>query len=81
MSNDMSSLERELDETRDRLATTIDQLIHRANPKNIVDRQVSSTKAHFIDKLGKPRTDNITKVAGGLVGFLFLLAIIRKITR
>ena len=45
----MSSLEREIEETRQRLATTIDQLLYRAHPKTIVSREVSSIKAHFVD--------------------------------
>ena len=45
----MSSLEREIEETRDRLAGTIDQLVYRANPKTIVGREVSSIKAYFVD--------------------------------
>ena len=39
-------------------------------------------KSHFVDlETGAPRTDNIIKVAGGVVGAIVLLAIIRKITR
>ena len=41
----MSSLEREIESTRDRLAGTIDQLVYRANPKTIVVREVNSIKA------------------------------------
>jgi hypothetical protein len=76
----MSSLEREIEETRERLAVTIDQLLHRAHPKTIASREVSSVKAHFVDPAtGQPRTDNILKVAGGVVGAIVLLAVIRKI--
>lgn len=82
MSNDLSALERELERTRDRLASTIDELVFRAKPKTILDRQVSSTKAHFLDPAsGKPRVENIAKVVGGVVGFIAVLAFIRKLTR
>jgi hypothetical protein len=78
----MSSLEREIEATRDRLAGTIDQLVYRANPKTIVSREVSSIKAYFIDpRTGSPRTDNILKVAGGVVGVVALFALIRKVVR
>ncbi len=78
----MSSLEREIEETRERLAVTIDQLLYRASPKTIVSREVSSVKAHFVDRTtGQPRTDNILKVAGGVVGVIVLFAVIRKIAR
>ena len=69
MSNDMSSLESEIEETRERLAATIDQLIYRSSPKTIVRREVASIKAHFVDPAtGQPRTDNILKVVGSVVG-------------
>jgi hypothetical protein len=78
----MSSLEREIEETRDRLAGTIDQLVFRANPKTIVTREVNSIKAYFVDPLtGAPRTDNILKVAGGVVGVVALFVLIRKVVR
>lgn len=80
MTNELNSLEREIEETRERLAGTIDQLAHRANPKTIVGREVTSVKSHFVDlETGAPRTDNIIKVAGGVVGVIVLMVIIRKI--
>ena len=82
MTNELSALEREIEETRQRLASTIDQLTHRANPKTIVGREVTSVKSHFVDlESGAPRTDNIIKVAGGVVGAIVVLAIIRKLVR
>lgn len=65
-----------------RLAATIDQLTYRANPKTIVNREVEKVKAHFVDPTsGAPRTDNILRVAGGVVGVFVALAVIRKIVR
>lgn len=76
----MSALEAEMEETRERLANTIDQLVYRAHPKTIVNRQVADIKAHFVDaETGQPRTDNILKVVGGVVGTIVVLAVIRKI--
>ena len=82
MSGDMSALEREIEETRERLAGTIDELLYRSHPKTIVSREVASMKAHFVDPAtGQPRTDNILKVVGGVVGVVVLLGVIRKIVR
>jgi len=76
----MSALEREIEETRERLASTIDQLAYRAQPKTIVGRQVTTVKSHFVElDTGAPRTDNILKVAGALVGVVVLFAIVRKV--
>ena len=82
MSNELSDLEHEIQETRERLATTIDQLLYRAHPKTIVSREVSSIKAHYVDPLsGQPRTDNILKTVGGVVGVIVLFVIVRKVAR
>lgn len=76
----LSALEREIEQTREQLATTIDQLLYRAHPKTIVSREISSIKAHFVDaQTGQPRTDNILKVVGGVVGVVAVFAIIRKV--
>ncbi|WP_372729927.1 DUF3618 domain-containing protein [Nocardioides sp.] len=82
MTKETTSLEREIEETRERLATTIDQLLYRASPKTIASREVSAFKAHFVDRTtGEPRTDNILKVAGGVAGVVALFLVIRKVAR
>ena len=76
------SLEREIEETRERLAGTIDELLHRSNPRTIVSREVAQVKAFFVDPVtGEPRTENILKVVGGVVGTVVLFTLIRKATR
>ena len=78
----MSSLEREIEETRERLADTIDQLTYRAHPKTIVNRQVTSLKGHYVDlETGQPRTDNILKTAGIVVGVVAVFVLVRKVVR
>ena len=82
MTNETSALEHEIEETRERLATTIDQLLYRAHPKTIVSREVSSVRAHYVDPVtGQPRTDNILKTVGGVVGVIVLFVIVRKVAR
>ena len=74
-------IEREMEEARDRLASTIDQLAYRTNPKTIIRREVAAVKATFVDAHGNPRTENILKVAGGVAGFVALLVVIRRVSR
>nr|WP_179501508.1 DUF3618 domain-containing protein [Nocardioides daedukensis] len=82
VAKEISAIELELEETRERLAQTIDQLVHRASPKTIVSREVASVKAHFVDpQTGAPRTDNILKVVGGVVGVVALFVVVRKVAR
>jgi hypothetical protein len=65
-----------------RLAETIDQLAYRASPKTIVGREVATIKSHFVEpETGAPRTDNILKVAAGVVGVVVLLAVVRRVAR
>jgi hypothetical protein len=79
---DPSALAAEIEETRERLAGTIDQLMYRASPKTIVSREVAEVKAFFVDPLtGEPRTENILKVVGGVVGTIAVFVVLRKITR
>ena len=74
------SIERDIEEVRDRLAHTIDELIYRTSPKTIARREVATVKGYFVDPSGNPRTENILKVAGGVVGFVALLVVIRRVT-
>jgi len=79
-SNQMTDLEQEIEETRERLAHTIDQLLYRSHPKTIVGREVAALKGVYVDPgTGEPRTDNILKTVGGIVGFVALLVVIRKV--
>ena len=75
------TLEGQIEATRERLAATIDQLAYRASPKTIVRREINGIKAHFVDAQGNPRTDNILKVAGGVVGFVVFVVVMRRVTR
>ena len=80
MSNELSSLESEIEETRERLAGTIDQLLYRAHPKTIVSREMTALKGHFVDlQTGEPRTDNILKTVGVVVGTVALFVVVRKV--
>ena len=81
MTQDPSALEREIEETRERLATTIDQLLYRSSPKTIARREIAALKGYFVDEAtGEPRTDHILKVVGSVAGFVTLIVVIRKVT-
>ncbi|MGZ8741420.1 MAG: DUF3618 domain-containing protein [Nocardioides sp.] len=77
----LDSLESEIEATRERLAQTIDQLAYRASPKTIVRREVATIKGRYVDLNGNPRTDNILKTAGVVVGFVAVVLTIRKLAR
>jgi hypothetical protein len=80
VTKDATALEAEMEATRERLASTIDELVYRTSPKTITRRQLTSIKGYFVDLgTGRPRTDNILKVAGGVIGVAVLFAVVRKV--
>ncbi len=81
MSDQVSSLELEIEQTREHLGATIDQLVYRASPKTIVRREIAAVKGYFVDPSGSPRQDNILKVTGGVVGVVALFVVVRKLVK
>jgi hypothetical protein len=77
----LSSIESDIEATRERLASTIDQLVYRTSPKTIARREVNQVKGYFVDANGAPRTDNIVKVVGGIAGVVVVFALIRKMVK
>ncbi|MGO4258470.1 DUF3618 domain-containing protein [Marmoricola sp. RAF53] len=74
----LGSLENDVEITRARLASTIDQLAYRTSPKTIAKREANQFKAYFVDENG-PRTENIVKVVGGVVAVIVAAKLLRKI--
>lgn len=82
MSTQPADIEREIEETREHMAATIDQLLYRSHPKTIMSREIADVKAFYVDaETGEPHTDNILKTVGGVVGVVAVFALIRKIVR
>jgi len=82
VSQQPSDIEREIEEARERLAGTIDQLLYRSSPKTIVSREIAQMKAHYVDvETGQPRTDNILKTAAAVVGVIAVFVVLRKLVR
>ena len=73
--------ESEIEAARARLAETIDTLTFRANPKNMIRRELHRAAGYFVDEHGAPRTGNVLRAAGAVVGFVAVVAVIRKVTR
>jgi hypothetical protein len=81
VSDQLTSLESEIEQTRQHLAATIDQLVYRTSPKTIARRQVAQIRGYFVDPDGAPRPQNIAKVAGGAVGAVLVFVLVRKVVR
>jgi len=75
---DPDRLVADIEQTRDRLATTIDQIVDRANPKNAARRSLANVKARFVAPDGSVRMETAGPVAGGLVGVVILVVVLRR---
>lgn len=71
------ALVRDIEQARDRLAGTIDQIVERVHPKNAAKRTLGRAKSRFVNEDGSPRLENIAPVAGGVVGVAALVVVVR----
>ena len=72
-------IEAEIAATRARLASTVDELVDRAHPKNVAKRQVEQAKAQVFDEGGQLRTQKLVAVGAAAVGLIGMLIMIRKL--
>lgn len=72
-------IEADIAATRERLASTVDELVDRANPKNVALRQVEQARSQVFDEQGRLRTQKIVAVAGAVVGVVGVLLVIRRL--
>jgi hypothetical protein len=72
-------IEAEIAATRARLASTVDELVDRAHPRNVAKRQVEQARSQVFDAEGNLRSEKIATVAGAIAGVVVLLLIIRRL--
>ena len=72
-------IEADIAATRARLASTVDELVDRASPKNLALRQVEQAKSQVFDEQGQLRTQKLLAVVGALAGVVGVLLVIRRL--
>jgi hypothetical protein len=72
------ALVRDIEEARDRLAVTIDEIVERVHPKNVAKRTLGRVRSRFVNDDGSPKLENIAPVAGGIVGVAALIVVVRR---
>ena len=72
-------IEADIAATRARLASTVDDLVDRAHPKNVARRQLEQAKAQVIDESGRLRTEKLVAVGGASVAVIGVLLLIRRL--
>jgi hypothetical protein len=73
VARDTDSIERDIERARDQLASTLDELSVRANPKRLVDNAKTGLRA----KLDEPAVRAVIAGAGALV----LVLVVRSVRR
>lgn len=72
-------IEADITATRARLASTVDELVDRAHPRNVAKRQVEQAKAQVFDESGRLRTQKLAAVGGAVVALLGVLLTVRRL--
>lgn len=87
-----AQIEADLAATRDRLASSIEQLIDQVHPQRVKERQIASAKAFARAEIanarsqvfrpnGELRTARLAAVGGAVAGFVTFVLVVRKIVR
>lgn len=79
--NQSDDLVREIDEIRDRLAGSVDELVSAIHPKSLLSRGLNSVKSRFVDENGEVRTNVVIPLAAGVVVVVVGAVVTRKILR
>ena len=69
----------EIEDTREQLAETIDALVDRTSPKNVVRRAGDNVKGQFLNPDGSPRNDQLAKAGAAVLGFIVVVVGLRRL--
>jgi len=73
VARDPDTIQRDIEQARDALASTLDQLSTKANPKKLMDDATTSVKSKFND----PKVKAVLIGVGALVAFVVVRRIFR----
>jgi len=60
---------RELQETRERLTKSVDDLQDYVRPSNVANRGLEKVTSFFVDETGQPRAERIAAVGASVLAF------------
>lgn len=67
-----SKLNGEIDATRARLVANLEEIVDRAQPEKVVNRQIARVREFYLDEFGGVRMDRAAKTAGIFAGLVIL---------
>ncbi len=71
----------EIEEIRDRLSDTIDELVDRVKPANIAKRQAARAKAYFVDAETGLRYEHVVPVITGTIVTIAGFVVLRRLLK
>lgn len=87
-----AQIEADLAATRERLVSSIEQLIDQVHPQRVKERQIQSAKtfaraeianvrSQFFHSNGELRTSRLAAIGGAVAGFVTFVLVVRKLVR
>jgi len=67
--NTADEIARELEQTRERLAKSVEDLQEYVRPSNVANRGLGKVTSFFVDSAGQPRAERIAAVSAGVLAF------------
>lgn len=67
-----TKLANDIDATRARLVSNLEEIVDRAQPEAVMNRQVQRLKDFYLDEFGGVRMDRAAKTAGVFAGLVVL---------
>ena len=68
-----AELEADIEQTRLRLAGTVDAIAERVKPANVARRGAESAKSQVVDERGQVRTERVAAIAAAAAGVVGLM--------
>jgi hypothetical protein len=67
-----AALEAQIEQTREQLAETIDQIAERVHPRNVARQFLDRARSVVIDETGQVRTERVVMIGGVVVAWVGL---------
>lgn len=75
----VAQIQSDMDATRQRLVTTLDELKVATNPKNLARQQVEKVRNYYVDEYGAVKPDRVVKTVVIVVGTVVAVRVTKRV--
>lgn len=75
----VAQIQSDMDATRQRLVSTLDELKVATNPKNLARKQVEKVRDYYVDEYGAVRPERVIKTAAIAVGTVIAVRVTKRV--